>query len=132
MPVARIAHVAMATSLVALAILLGAWIAYLSPPQNEALIAPLLLLLVLPLVVPLRGLLHGRRYTAAWVSLLSLFYFALGVAQIPDPAPVRWLASACTVLSLLLFVSTVAYVRLTRAPKTDINQGQAPGEQRES
>ena len=113
----RASHVLMVSCLLALAILLGAWIVRLAPPGNSGLIAPLLLLLVLPLVMGLRGLLHGRRYTAAWVSLLSLFYFAYGVAQVSDPAPVRWLAAACTALSLGLFLGTVSYVRLTRPPR---------------
>lgn len=116
-PWIRASHVVMVGSLVALAWLLGLWVVLLAPPANPALVAPLLLLLVLPLVIPLRGLLYGRRYTAAWVSLLSLFYFAYGIARIPDPPPVRWLGITCTALSLGLFLGAVGYVRLTRRPR---------------
>lgn len=118
MPWVRISHVTMVFSLVGLALLLGLWIIQMAPPANRGMIAPLLLLLILPLTIPLRGLLHGRRYTAAWVSLMSVFYFAYGVAQLPDAPPVRWLALACTLLSLLLFLGSIGFVRLTRAPTT--------------
>lgn len=110
---ARIAWVVMLSSLLALALLLGAWTTTLSPPAHSGFIAPMLLLLILPLVIALRGLLHGKRYTAAWTSLLSLFYVTYGIALMPDPQPVRALAIACTILALLLFASTMAYVRLT-------------------
>jgi uncharacterized membrane protein len=113
---ARVNHIGMVASLLALALLLGIWTTVLAPPANAGFIAPVLLLLILPLLIALRGLLHGRRYTAAWTGLLSIFYLTYGIAQIPDPQPVRTLAIACTLLATLLFASTVYYVRLTGDP----------------
>jgi uncharacterized membrane protein len=67
---------------------------------------------VLPLCVPLAGLLRRRMYTYRWVSLLVWIYFAQGVvAAWSDPAPVRWWALAQVLLSLLLFVACVLHVR---------------------
>jgi len=113
---ARVNHFGMVASLLALALLLGVWTTVLAPPANAGFIAPVLLLLILPLVIALRGLLHGNRYTAACTGLLSLFYLTYGIAQIPDPQPVRALAIACTLLATLLFFSTMYYVRLTGDP----------------
>lgn len=124
----RVCHGLMAGSVLALALLLTLWLTVLSPPATPALIAPALLVLVLPVLVPVRGLLHGRRYTAAWSSLLSVFYFSYGVAFIPDAPPVRWLALGCTALALIWFVSSVFYVRVTRAPGPRPSRPAAPRE----
>ena len=104
------------------------WLTLLAPPANPSMTAPALLVLVLPVLVPVRGLLHGRRYTAAWSSLLSVFYFSYGIAFLPDAPPVRWLALACTGLALVWFATSVLYVRFTRLPKPSPGQ---PAERRE-
>jgi len=40
-----------------------------------------LILGVVPLLLPLRGILHGRPYTHAWASFMMLFYFTHGVGE---------------------------------------------------
>ena len=100
-----------------LILLLLAWIAWIAPPA-PGLVAPLLLLATGPLALGLRGLLHGRRYTAAWLSLLSMGYFVHGVAAWTPTAPQGWLAGAEVVFSLGLFGGGVVYVRLTRGDGT--------------
>ncbi|MCC5857033.1 MAG: DUF2069 domain-containing protein [Ectothiorhodospiraceae bacterium] len=102
----------MVSCLLALILLLTLQTVWLTPPANSGYVAPLLLILVLPLLVPLRGLLHGRRYTAAWTSLLAVVYFAHGVASASDPGLARWLASAEIAFSLGLFTGCLLYVRM--------------------
>lgn len=114
----RALHNLMVTTLLGLIILLTAWMTWLAPPPGS-LVAPFLLLLAGPLLVPLRGLLHGRRYTAAWTSLLALFYFAHGVAAMGTPGTARTLGAIEVALSLTLFVSCLLYIRVSRQSVQD-------------
>jgi len=93
--------------------LLMSWLTWLAPP-DAGLVAPLLLLGVGPLALGVRGILHGRPYTCAWTSLLSMAYFIHGATFINEPGLIRWLAALEIALSLLLFLGCVLYVRLTR------------------
>ncbi|GAB4401034.1 MAG: hypothetical protein OHK0048_16980 [Rhodoferax sp.] len=85
----------------------------------ELVLAPLrpggswLALKVLPLCLPLIGLLKHRLYTHRWVTLMVWLYFTEGVVRAwSDPAPGRWLALVEVVLCLLLFVASALHVRL--------------------
>ena len=85
----------------------------------ELLLAPVrpggswLALKVLPLCVPLAGLLKNRMYTYRWVSLLVWIYFAEGVVRAwGDKAPGNYLAMVEVALCLLLFVAVVLHIRV--------------------
>lgn len=85
----------------------------------ELLLAPLrpggswLALKVLPLCVPLAGLLKNRMYTYRWVSLLVWLYFTEGaVRAYSDPAPGNYLAMVEVLLCLTLFTACALHVRL--------------------
>ena len=70
---------------------------------------------VLPLLLPLLGILHGRRYTYQWASMLILGYFAEGVVRaVSDAGTSAALAMAEVLLTLIFFGSAVFYARLTR------------------
>lgn len=85
------------------------WLAPLRPGGSW------LALKVLPLLPPLMGILHGRRYTYQWASMLILAYFAEGVMRaFGDAGASAALALAEALLSLIFFVSAVLYARLTR------------------
>lgn len=106
---ARLASVALLTALIVLAL---AW---------ELLLAPLrpggswLVLKVLPLLAPLFGVLHGKRYTYQWSTLLIWLYVAEGATRaMSDSGLSASLAMAELVLALAYFASAVAYVRSTR------------------
>lgn len=74
--------------------------------------APLALLMLLPLLFPLRGLWRGRPYTYAWSSFLSLFYFTHGVVEgwtVPASRPWAWLE---ILASILFYVGAIVYARL--------------------
>lgn len=69
-----------------------------------------------PLMLPLSGLLSGRRYTFQWSSMFILLYFMEGVVRASsDSGPSRWLAGAEALLATVFFVAVIAYARLTRA-----------------
>jgi uncharacterized membrane protein len=90
--------------------LLLLWFAWLDPPDRVP-VALVLILLIGPLLFPLRGLLYGRLYTHAWTSFLALFYFAVGIFYAAGPMARPWLAWLDIGFSGLLFLGTVLYVR---------------------
>jgi uncharacterized membrane protein len=63
---------------------------------------------VLPLCVPVAGLLKRRMYTYRWVSLLVWPYFMEGVVRANEGLP----AGLEIVLSLVLFAACATHVRL--------------------
>ena len=92
-------------------ILLGlAWELWLAPLRPGG---SWLALKVLPLCIPLAGLLKNRMYTYRWVSLMVWLYFTEGVVRAwSDKPPGNWLALAQVVLCLALFVACALHVRL--------------------
>jgi uncharacterized membrane protein len=67
---------------------------------------------VLPLVLPLAGLLKHRMYTYRWLSLLVWLYITEGLVRATsDSGPGIWLAVAQTVLSLVLFAACSWHIR---------------------
>ena len=99
-------------SLLALLFLCLAWELWLAPLRPGG---SWLALKTLPLLAPLMGVLHGRRYTYQWASMLILAYFAEGVVRaFSDIGVSAALALAEALLALIFFVSSVFYARLTR------------------
>jgi len=89
------------------------WFTWLAPPVQ---VPRSLLLIVLagPLLFPLRGILHARRYTHQWVNFLAMFYFAIGVDVWFNHAGIEKILGATMVLlSLILIVGSVMYARFT-------------------
>jgi uncharacterized membrane protein len=94
-------------SVLALIALGLAWELWLAPTGNRTLAIK-----VLPLLLPLPGLLHNRMYTYRWVSLLVWLYFAEGVVRATsDRGHGVWLAGIEVLLCLLLFAACAAHVR---------------------
>ncbi len=99
-------------SLLALIFLCLAWELWLAPLRPGG---SWLALKALPLLLPLMGILRGRRYTYQWSSMLILAYFAEGVVRAAsDSGAAAALAAAEVLLALAFFVSAVFYARLTR------------------
>ncbi|MBD3893228.1 DUF2069 domain-containing protein [Hydrogenophaga sp.] len=68
---------------------------------------------VLPLTLPLIGLLKNRMYTYRWVSLLVWLYFAEGVMRVYSDAGLSaWLAGLQVLLCVCLFVACALHVRI--------------------
>ncbi|OWT54468.1 DUF2069 domain-containing protein [Candidimonas nitroreducens] len=97
-------------SLVALIVLCLAWELRVAPLRPGG---SLLVLKVLPLLLPLRGVLKGRIYTMQWASMLILLYLMEGaVRAYSDPAPLSaemaWIE---VVLSAIFYLCAIFYVR---------------------
>ncbi len=107
-------------SLVSLILLCVAWELWLAPLRPGG---SMLVLKALPLLLPLRGILHGRRYTYQWVSLFVLFYLAEGVVRaMSDQGAGRWLAMAEAILAAMLFAGCLGHARAT-APSRILKAG---------
>lgn len=103
---------AASATLIALITLALAWELWLAPARPGG---SLLALKALPLVLPLGGVLQGRRYTYQWSSMLILAYFAEGVTRVwADSGLARQLAIVEVLLSLGYFAAAVGYARRSR------------------
>ena len=102
-----------ASTLFVLCILCLAWELWLAPLRPGG---TLMALKAMPLLLALRGVAEGRRYTYQWSSMLVLAYFAEGVMRAwSERGLSQALAAAEIVLSLVFFAAAVGYARLTRA-----------------
>ena len=90
--------------------LLMAWYTIIAPPAYLP-VSIVLVLLVGPLLFPLRGILHARPYTHAWASFLALFYFCAGVYNLAGGVQPRWLPWLEIGFSLLFFAGAVLFAR---------------------
>lgn len=99
-------------SLITLILVCIAWEGWLAPlkPQGS-----LLILKALPLLLPLFGILKGRRYTYQWASMFILFYFTEGVVRAwSDTGISSKLALIEILLSVIFFICAIFYAKLTR------------------
>lgn len=100
-------------SLIALILLCLAWESVLAPFKPNG---SLLILKTLPLLLPLFGILHGKRYTYQWASMFILLYFTEGAVRAwSDVGLSAQLAIAEIVLSLSFFICAIYFARYTRA-----------------
>lgn len=86
------------------------WLTWIAPPARLP-VSLALILFAVPLLLPLRGLLHGRPYTHAWTSFLALPYFAFGIDAIAAGQAPMWLGAGAVVASLGLFAGCVGFAR---------------------
>ncbi len=102
----RIAAVGSLIGLIVLGLLWELWLAPIRPGGS------LLVLKVLPLCIPLAGLLKNRMFTYRWVSLFVWLYFIEGVVRAwGDKAPSNYLAMIEVVLCVILFTACALHVR---------------------
>ena len=94
--------------LIALGLAWELWLAPLRPGGS------LMALKVLPLAIPLAGLLKNRMYTYRWVSLMVWLYFTEGVVRAwsDTDGTSRALAGIEVLLCLVLFAACAWHVRL--------------------
>jgi uncharacterized membrane protein len=94
-------------ALIALGIAWEMWLAPIKPGGS------LLALKVLPLCLPLAGVLKNRMYTYRWLSLLVWLYFTEGATRAwSDKPPGNYLAMIEVALCLVLFAACAFHVRL--------------------
>src|SRR5258707_10002669 len=107
-PLRRVAGGAL-LALIVLCLVWELWLAPLRPGGS------LIALKALPLLLPLPGILSGRRYTFQWSSMLILAYFAEGATRAwSERGLSQLLAGAEIILSLVFFAAAIAYARMTR------------------
>ncbi len=73
-----------------------------------------LAVLLVPLLLPLRGLWRRERRTCAWATLCVAPYFAYGTTEVIANPAVRVMAGAILFASLAWFVSLVYCLRVSR------------------
>ena len=105
-------RLAAAASLVSLIVLCLAWELWLAPLRPGG---SYLALKVLPLTLPLMGILQGRRRVYQWSSMLILAYLAEGaVRMLTESGASALLAGLELILGAAFFSTAVAYARATR------------------
>lgn len=97
-------------SLIGLIILGLLWELYIAPLRPGG---SLLALKVLPLLLPLRGVLRGNLYTLQWAAMLILLYFMEGVVRAwSDPSPLSAMMGWFEiVLSFTFYLCAILYLR---------------------
>lgn len=99
-------------SLIALVFLCLAWEGWLAPLRPGG---SWLTLKAAFLLLPLFGILRGKRYTYKWLSLFIQFYLLEGLTRATsDIGLSQMLAIGETVLATIVFVSAILYIRTTR------------------
>lgn len=98
-------------SLIALIALCLAWELWLAPLRPGG---SWLALKAIPLLLPLFGILHGRRYAYQGATLLIQLYLLEGLTRATsDHGLMQGLAVVEVVLSVAFFVAALTYARLT-------------------
>lgn len=94
----------------------------------ESVLAPIrpggswLILKVLPLLIPLFGILRGKRYTYQWASMFVLIYFTEGVVRAwSDKDLSQMLAAIEVALTIVFFIAAIMFARQT-APSRNLNR----------
>lgn len=107
LPGSRTRAVALASILALIALGL-AWELWLAPTGQRTLAVK-----VLPLVLPLPGLIRNRLYTYRWLSLLVWLYVIEGVVRAAGDRGAGGVLAAIEIgLSLLLFTACATHVRM--------------------
>lgn len=107
-------------SLVGLLFLCLAWELWLAPLRPGG---SMLALKALPLLLPLFGILRGKRYTHQWTSMLALAYVTEGLVRAAsDQGASQVLAMAEAALATLLFAGCLGHARAA-APSRAIKAG---------
>ena len=113
MPSARICYWFAVSGYFCLLILLLLWNTVLAPSTRFPIAMTLIVSLV-PLLFPLRGLLHGRLSSCTWAAYLSLFYFIHGVMEVAAVPNERLFSSLEILFSLLLLFGCAFYVQQSK------------------
>jgi uncharacterized membrane protein len=112
----RITHLVANVSLIGLIFLCLAWELFLAPLRPGG---SWLVLKTLPLLIPLRGILNGRRYTFQWASMFILIYFAEGaVRATSDKGAQALLAGGEVLLATIFFIATIIFCRVSGRRET--------------
>ena len=105
----RVTASALLAALIVLTLAWELWLAPLRPGGSW------LALKTVPLLLPLRGISAGRRYTYQWSMMLVLAYVAEGcVRAYAEAPPVSTLALIEITLATAFFLTAITYIRARR------------------
>lgn len=108
-------HYGSIASLISLIFLCVAWELWLAPLRPGG---SMLVLKALPLLLPLFGILRGKRYTYQWSSMFILLYVAEGSTRLmTDKGLSATLAGIELVLAIVFFFCVSFYAKFTRPSK---------------
>lgn len=96
-------------------ILIANWFTWLSPPESVPR-SLLLLVLGVPLLLPLRGVLHARPKSHIGLSFAAIWLFLAGIDMFANIPAWRTLAGLLTLSALGMMVGCYFYMR--DAPRT--------------
>lgn len=106
-----ILQIAASASLIGLIFLSVTWELWLAPLRPGG---SWLVLKVVPLLLPLFGILRGKVYTYRWSTLLIWIYFTEGVVRAwSDPGLSAQLATLEWILALIFFVAAAFFTRVS-------------------
>ncbi|VAX11262.1 hypothetical protein MNBD_GAMMA25-1712 [hydrothermal vent metagenome] len=107
----KLSRITTLASWFALFALLMLWNTLLAPSAYFP-ISLVLVVMVGPLLFPLRGLLHGKPYTHAWASFLIMLYFAHGVQEAWVNPDERIYALLEVLFSTIFYTAAITYAKL--------------------
>jgi len=88
------------------------WHTMLTPDSSVSLPLPLALLFwVVPLLLPLPGLVKGKPYTHAWFNFILMFYFLHGLTAIYTHPDEFWYAVTELLLTTGAFIGATGFAR---------------------
>ncbi len=80
-------------------------------PQSDYSSFFIILMYVLPLLLPLYGVIKARPYTHAWASFIVLLYFLHGITVAYAVSEERWYAVIELVLAAMMFCGCSVFAR---------------------
>ena len=75
----------------------------------------ILIVFILPLLLPLPGVIAAKPYTHAWACFIVLFYFLNAITEMYTEADYFWHASLELLLAVMMFVGCSMFARLRGA-----------------
>lgn len=94
------------------------WILIAEHSENFP-VAAWLIIGVMPLLFPMRGILYGKTYTHAWASFLMLFYIAHGIGELYSRDALIWYPLFELIFSSIFFIAANLYVRVSAKLRRD-------------
>lgn len=100
-------------SLICLIFLLCSWELFLAPFKSQS---SWLVLKIIPLLIPMMGILKGKIYTYKWSGLLIFIYFIEGVVRAySDLGLSSKIALLEVFLSVVFFLCVTFYLKVSRS-----------------
>ncbi|MBF7072879.1 DUF2069 domain-containing protein [Glaciecola sp. MH2013] len=85
---------------------------FILPLENDYSTLFKLAFYILPLLLPLYGIVQGKPYTHAWASFIVLLYFLHSITVLYAEPSLMWLAAVELILASAMFIGCSAFARL--------------------